>query len=69
MMYFRPQYLKHRERGASDLRIASVLRVLNINVPCLLSVEWWRGNNNIRDSSVREIKSPFEDEEENAEQS
>eukprot|EP00970_Alexandrium_tamarense_P015017 scaffold4595_cov191-Alexandrium_tamarense.AAC.1 len=69
MVYFRPQYLKHRERGASDLRIASVLRVLNINVPCLLSVEWWRGNNNIRDSSVREIKSPFEDEEENAEQS
>lgn len=41
MVYFRPQYLKYRERDASDFRIASVLRALNLGVPRFLAVEWW----------------------------
>jgi hypothetical protein len=54
MVYFRPQYLKFRERDASDFRIASVLRVLNLRVPRIFGVEWWeswRGHGSAENSN------------------
>lgn len=59
MVYFRPQYLKYRERDALDFRIASVLRVLNLSVPRFLTIEWWESrskrNNKSSEDSLPEI--------------
>ena len=59
MVYFRPQYLKYRERDALDFRIASVLRVLNLSVPRFLTIEWWESrskrNNKSSGDSLPEI--------------
>jgi heme/copper-type cytochrome/quinol oxidase subunit 2 len=41
MVYFRPKYLKFRQRIPDDFMIASVLRVLNLSVPRYLTTEWW----------------------------
>jgi len=42
LVYFRPRYKKFRERDHEELRLASVLRTLDITVPPILSLEWWR---------------------------
>ena len=41
MVYFRPRYLKFRERDNEEYRIASSLRALDLRVPSLLNKEWW----------------------------
>ena len=41
MVYFRPRYLKFRERDSEEYRIASSLRALDLRVPSLLNKEWW----------------------------
>ena len=41
-VFFRPRYLKYRERDKEELRLASILRAVDINVPKVLSVDWWR---------------------------
>lgn len=52
-VYFRPRYRKFRERDNDELRLASAFRALDIKVPKVLSVEWWRAlpSNNDDDST------------------
>jgi hypothetical protein len=52
MVYFRPQYLKFRQRDPSDFRITSVLRVLNIKVPRFLTVEWWQSRDHDENKQI-----------------
>ena len=42
LVYFRPSYLKYRHRDEKEFRLASIFRVLNIPVPRVLLVEWWK---------------------------
>ena len=42
LVFFRPQYLKYRERDPTEYRLASIFRVLGISVPQSLSMEWWK---------------------------
>ena len=42
VVFFRPRYLKYRERDKEELRLASILRAVDVNVPKILSVDWWR---------------------------
>lgn len=41
-VYFRPVYLKFRERDHEELRLASMMRALDITLPSILSIDWWR---------------------------
>ena len=52
MVYFRPYYLKFRQRDPDDFRIASLMRVLNLSVPRVLTVEWWETLNCRKSTSV-----------------
>jgi len=42
LVFFRPSYLKYRHRDQKEFRLASICRVLNIPVPRILLVEWWK---------------------------
>ena len=63
MVYFRPYYLKFRQRDPNDFRMASLMRVLNLSVPRVLTVEWWQ-TINCRKTSV---DGPSSNESENNE--
>ena len=41
-VYFRPRYLKFRDRDNEELRLSSALRSLDLPVPSVLTSEWWR---------------------------
>jgi hypothetical protein len=41
-VYFRPKYLKFRDRDNEELRLSCTLRSLDLPVPSLLTSEWWR---------------------------
>ncbi|KAL3784427.1 LOW QUALITY PROTEIN: hypothetical protein ACHAW5_006533 [Stephanodiscus triporus] len=42
VVYFRPRYLKFRDRDNEELRLSSALRSLDLPVPSILTSEWWR---------------------------
>lgn len=42
LVYFRPSYLRYRRRDDKEFRLASICRVLNVPVPKILLVEWWK---------------------------
>ena len=42
LVFFRPSYLKYRQRDEKEFRLASICRVLNVPVPRVLLVEWWK---------------------------
>ena len=69
MVYFRPKYLKFRQRIPEDLRVASVLRVLNLSVPRCLTAEWWdrRNDKSKKNASTNESKEPSSGEQNNHE--
>lgn len=54
VVFFRPSYLKFRERDSDEMRIKSILRTLDIAVPKILSSSWWRTllNKNDNDDSI-----------------
>ena len=47
MVYFRPKYLKFRQRDPHDFRLASVMRVLNLSVPRILTNDWWEARKRV----------------------
>lgn len=42
LVYFRPSYRNYRHRDETEFRLASICRVLNVPVPRVLLVEWWK---------------------------
>jgi len=40
LVYFRPRYLKFRDRDSEELRLSSALRSLDLPVPAFLRGEW-----------------------------
>jgi len=40
LVYFRPQYLKYRERDSSELKITSLCRVIGVRIPRCCIAEW-----------------------------
>jgi hypothetical protein len=40
IVYFRPRYLKFRDRDSEELRLSSALRSLDLPVPSFLRGEW-----------------------------
>ena len=62
VVYFRPKYLKFRERDPNEFRLASILRALDITdrlsiLSTILSKEWWqtlRSNRDVSDGACCE---------------
>ena len=55
-VYFRPRYLKFRDRDNEEWRLSSALRSLDLPVPSILTSEWWRtlrSSRNDNDDSSR----------------
>ncbi len=42
LVYFRPQYLKYRDRDSSELKITSIGRVIGVHIPRCCTAEWRR---------------------------
>lgn len=57
MVYFRPKYLKFRQRDPRDFRIASVMRVLNLSVPRFLTNDWWEARKLVEESEDKQNDS------------
>jgi hypothetical protein len=56
LVYFRPRYLKFRDRDNEEWRLSSALRSLDLPVPSILTSEWWRtlrSSRNDNDDSSR----------------
>ena len=57
-VYFRPKYLKFRDRDNGELRLSSALRSLDLPVPSILTSEWWRTLRSIRNDNDNSSRGP-----------
>lgn len=61
LVYFRPQYQKFRERDGTELKIASILRVLGVPVPetpKILSTKRWKTPRSDEDDNLETQTKP-----------